>query len=345
MDCYKNLIGVKSCDLPTPPISGMYVNDLEGISSEMVHQISDSDQENLIGVWEAVENRAILRFKEHFKILLEEFSKGWTDVLYKSDRPNIRNPFRYLPVFNGLSGQFVILPSNEYSTVSFKSLRFVSKTAVANHTITLHELVTGDLIATSTPFPVTVGYNEIDLSDQADFQNVKGKFWDSGFFIGIDTSTLELAETDPGCRCSKIDIYQDCGCSGGDTIQLGPLEFASGVTPTYKDAHENLSCKENGIIANIEANCDIENYLCEHVEHFKYAFWHIIGAEILNEKIMSPTIGFFTQTHTLETEELVKRFRKEAKSSLKRRAKVTTIDRVCVSCSPESSYSMASNIP
>jgi hypothetical protein len=67
MECLQNYIGIKGCGAPTPPsaegaFSGLYVNQLPGISTEVIDGIADDEQETFLGVWEDVNVRVMQKF-------------------------------------------------------------------------------------------------------------------------------------------------------------------------------------------------------------------------------------------------------------------------------------------
>lgn len=80
MDCLKDYIGIMGCGAPAPPdgpgaFSGLYINQLPGVSLEVMEGIADSEQENYLGVWADVKDRALLKFALAVKAKLNECYK------------------------------------------------------------------------------------------------------------------------------------------------------------------------------------------------------------------------------------------------------------------------------
>lgn len=77
MDCLKNYIGISGCGwVPPVPIapevladvfSGLYINQLPGISLKSIEKLADEEQKNFLGVWEDVQTRALLKFSISFR--------------------------------------------------------------------------------------------------------------------------------------------------------------------------------------------------------------------------------------------------------------------------------------
>jgi hypothetical protein len=63
MDCLKGYIGILGCAAPAEtPGSGLYINQLPGVSLEVIEGIADDEQETYLGVWADVEMRGLLKF-------------------------------------------------------------------------------------------------------------------------------------------------------------------------------------------------------------------------------------------------------------------------------------------
>lgn len=89
MDCLKGYIGIQGPGAPTPAIpdplpvgaattdyfSGLYINQLPGVSIEVLEDISDEEQETYLNLWDEVENRALLKFTLAVKAKLNECYK------------------------------------------------------------------------------------------------------------------------------------------------------------------------------------------------------------------------------------------------------------------------------
>lgn len=78
MECLRNYIGIVGCGAPMPPVieegeepedlfSGLYINQLPGISLRSIEKLADEEQENYLGVWNDVQTRAILKFGIAFR--------------------------------------------------------------------------------------------------------------------------------------------------------------------------------------------------------------------------------------------------------------------------------------
>jgi hypothetical protein len=61
MNCLTDYVGLRGCGDTTPP-SGLYVNDLPGISNEILVKLTNQENATYVDVWNMIQQRAGLRF-------------------------------------------------------------------------------------------------------------------------------------------------------------------------------------------------------------------------------------------------------------------------------------------
>lgn len=71
LECLTGLIGIRQC-VDIEPESGLYVDDLPGITIEMIQAITKDDNESYLIEWGKIEKQAILTFRTR---LLTEVNK------------------------------------------------------------------------------------------------------------------------------------------------------------------------------------------------------------------------------------------------------------------------------
>lgn len=62
-ECLRGFIGLRSCSAAEEPGSGLYINDLPGISSEVLQTITEAEEETYKITWSKIEDAAILSFR------------------------------------------------------------------------------------------------------------------------------------------------------------------------------------------------------------------------------------------------------------------------------------------
>jgi hypothetical protein len=63
MVCLDNRIGVKGCGAVTDPAPQLYVNDLPGVSVELMDSLTNAEQETFLDIWRNIALRALKKFE------------------------------------------------------------------------------------------------------------------------------------------------------------------------------------------------------------------------------------------------------------------------------------------
>lgn len=63
LECLTGFIGLRDCDAETEPGSGLFINDLPGISSEVLQTITEAEEETYKTTWDNIERATILSFR------------------------------------------------------------------------------------------------------------------------------------------------------------------------------------------------------------------------------------------------------------------------------------------
>lgn len=61
--CLDGLVGIDSCDSATPPPSGLYINELPGMTIELLQMITQKEDETYMATWDKIYKNAIIRFR------------------------------------------------------------------------------------------------------------------------------------------------------------------------------------------------------------------------------------------------------------------------------------------
>jgi hypothetical protein len=69
MNCLQNYIGLQGCTADAP-MSGIYINDYPGMSSELMEKIATPEQASYIGMWNSAQAVSYLRIKRDIQLAL-----------------------------------------------------------------------------------------------------------------------------------------------------------------------------------------------------------------------------------------------------------------------------------
>lgn len=99
MDCFIDLVAIKSCNDETAPQGG-FINSLPGISMESIDRIADADQISFKGVWSDIQAEAARRFESDFMTAVSQCHELNAYCDYEemacANKPRLMNAWRYL---------------------------------------------------------------------------------------------------------------------------------------------------------------------------------------------------------------------------------------------------------
>lgn len=344
-NCFNSHIGLKGCS-SVAPTSGIWVNQLPGLSSELADKIANSEQVTLNGVWTDVKTIAK-------QTLLNDIVNGLSEtinfhqIVYQTKRPRPSRTKETIPAFAEYRGILIEAPESRYSQIRIKSL-FVYSASVIDvlATVKTWNVWDGSEID-SQDFTIAPGFNEIPLNLDIDLT-----FSENSVFIGVDSSILDTIYF-----LQEIDQFwefwggNDCPYSGGYTgytgqeLRIGAAVMAFADEPDYETIHRQS--RPAGVWAQVEIICSAEVFLCENMSSFTTAALYLLGWQLLMFKIASPRFNFFTTSREDTTEKLMSSYKEQYESNLKRILASIPTDGsgYCFSCENQNLYAQSGMLP
>lgn len=287
MECLKDYIGLQQCADQTEPDSGLYINSLPGISTELLQKIANAEKGTFDHVWDAVQKISGLRF--------------YTDVIgklrQKYNLKTVRTSLEFKPLTGGTAEPAVAGEKRgmklkfDYLYHTFQSFTvaqvfFVSGTAGAA-TLTIFDV--DETVLFSKEVTLVVGLNRI---------TVDRSFATDEIYIGFDFTGIEGVATEfaqdvvsgfcGGCR--------QWGCLSCDPIIEGFKLAANAFEDTDRNTHGI------GIIGFM--GCDYKSLICNNKELFASPWLFLLGAQLMNEVLSSPRTVQATTVDRTKFEEL-----------------------------------------
>lgn len=286
MNCLQGYIGIRGC-ADSEPESGLYINDLPGISLESLDKIANSEQITYAKVFEDIERRALRRFST--------LVNNWLSLRYQIKNlkqsanfgSNVENTTtiaaaKYRGFVVWLSDSELYVKSNLHY-IHIQSLKLYLGAAV-NTSIKVYDILerTGDSIVIEqlNSFPVTgaVGWNTVRVNE--DFQPTLGLLivYNS---TGILSRNFEIPE--------QINDYCGCACEcfgcelkieGVETDDLNIDSITRGVN-TY------------GLSGVLSIGCRFDQFICDNRQNFAVALWYLYGYEYWYERIYTDRLNRF----------------------------------------------------
>lgn len=364
MDCLKNYIGIRHCSQEDPQ-SGLWINSLPGISTELADKIANSEQITFLGVWEDVQARAIGRFVQDFQMYLFDVAKtGFNKTLYQTSRIVKPRNYNVLDAEALYKGVYVYLPISRFVKFNLKSVQMFVKdvdggsfdngfdngfeidSSELNSEIRIYDLQNETLLKT-IPIILEQGINTFDVALE----------------IGIDSNAIELFICVDTTRITSIktldNLYTwndgDCayhtasfGSWFDDQAMIAPAVMDLNATPT----HSNIRYPGvgQGIAIDAQITCNIEQFLCENRKYLKTAFLYLLGAEMLLQKLtsnMGSRVNWFTYGNLEQTQNTKNVFESEYAKAMKNAVRSLNIPDggLCFACNENSQSFEATAMP
>jgi len=328
MNCLNNYIGYKGCTDGTPG-SGLFVNSLPGLPSELLTKIANSDQVTAANVWRDVE------ITSQSQLLLD------TSTAF-GDRYKIRSIASVIdigkeintvqvapaPLFQG----FEIDPQNTLSNgyvrsnlmgIAVDSVSFYLR--VANLTqnfelrvydADLNSLVYSQVVDYTT---LVVGWNEIPINRIFELKR-----------LAFTLDYTELTSFDLELNDELSDYFSDCLC---ECLRcdgcMGAIRGVSknGATYTY-------GTTTFGLTASISLVCSYEGLICTNKKSFARSYWYLTGHHLLQHALYTPSFSRYNTIDKEKTKELMDYFFQMYEKELEKTVKGINLDMqdVCLNC-------------
>ncbi len=334
MDCLKDYIGIRHCSQEYPP-SGLYLNNLPGISTELVDKIANSEQVTFLGVWEDVQTRAIGRFVQDFQMYLFDTARtGFNKTIYQTSRMVKPRSYDILDPEALLKGVYVYLPISRFVKFNLKSVQvfvkeieggafdsgfnngFDGDTSLLNSQIFIYDLQNETLLKTiDITFKYGINTFDVDLEIGISTNAIE-------LFVCIDTTRITSIKT-----LDNLYIWNDGECQYNtshygswfdDQAMIAPAVMDIGDMPTH--ANIKYPGVGQGVAIDAQITCSIEQFICENKKYLKTAFLYLLGAEMLLQKLtsnMGSRVNWFTYGNLEQTQNTKNIFESEYAKAMK----------------------------
>jgi hypothetical protein len=339
MFCLKDYIGIKHLSLTSE--SGVYINILPGISTEMVQNITNEAQKTFLNVWDDVQERAYMRLREDVvNTLLTESKADFRNVIFETKKLlKAERNIVTVPAAPEYRGVYFSLPESRYSQFRSTDL-YVYALQAATTTLKIFDLNDGEELF-SDEVEIVPGLNVIAIN-----QVFELKYRLLEVFVCIDVSLFDTIET--LAEYYYFDGHSDFG-NGYNSSRV-----YSATLQTSDDAlYDNLvfSGEGKGVVAGAQISCSIDEFICKNKHNFQQSWLYLLGAELLDQKlnanIGSTKLNFFTVSNREQTTETRDIFQGKYYGNLKRELKGVPIDNegVCFSCEDNLSVFTGGSMP
>ena len=277
ISCLSNFIGIQGVTGYDNPDSGVFVNGLQGISTDILDDIRQDEDYDLQNAWQDILNRSIRRLEGDINIWA---SKYYLNYSYMSN--SITGNYDDNTVlgtstnYNGWYFDFWTYSKN--LSLNISSIDLYSSTATDSD-IRIYDANTGDLLY-EKDHSFTVGINKI-------FINQSFPLWKyPHLFVCYDQSEISTIKAKQFNRGTL------------DTVSARSVSKSSSVVK------DSLNASDTGLIVTYSLDCSIDNFVCNRRELFLESFWYLLGVEFCNERLFSDRVNRYTLLNRDEAFEL-----------------------------------------
>lgn len=264
MSCFDNFIGIKGdCTTTEPPVTGLYINDLAGISLRFAAHIANDETMTGVNLLKEKINFAIKLVKSDVIKFFAPYMRINTNIDF-----NIGGAFNSAYLSPAPLSRGLLISKNEKSKIQKIYLNHVDVlvNTTGNHTLVLQDIYT------------TINYNFSAIAGQVKKINLNYLAEGTEVYLLMDNSALSVNE-------GNILYQQSCGCNWKTYKPTESQLSIKGYNGTGTDS------KTYGLRANVSVICDVDSILCSLTRELGLIVLYRAGIAILEEQLVSDRLN------------------------------------------------------
>lgn len=281
MSCWNNVIGVRGlCDPNVTPSSGLYINDLTGISMRDIDSgVNEEDKTAFTLIERKIDQAANMIQAESLAYLYNRWN--YTTSSWDGQVGFWPQSLQNLPqsaVFRGIGVRY---RQADYIAVTLTAVNLlVNYTGTV--TVRVYDMITGDVLQ-AIPVQTTAGTPSRVV--------VNKKFTSNGQLLNL--AFLYNATAVPSYQTSLYPVYGCGGCSRGSRWQNNVLERTLEFPASGAVIEQNISGGSwtGGLSIEYQVACSFESLLCAHIGQLGYPLLYKAGMLIMKEMEFSKRLN------------------------------------------------------
>jgi hypothetical protein len=302
MDCLKDYIGIRATSPAVgrpAPESGLFINDLPGITIAQLSDLSNSDQSGFLDLWDAVQRRAARVFETGFtNAMSRKFRLKKITEAYKLAE-TIDPDTTFAPLSGELRGIYMdcYIGRSAFHHIPLSVVRIYLPDTPANVSPLSIQLkvydVQDDKLTELDSYAVslTTGWNTVYINK---------KYYDSRtLYIAYDASAIQSASI----PLDSLDLnpYQYA-----DLAQFFSHIYINGATYDSATGRFTATSDETyGMTATLGLQCSFDTLVCNYKQNLAVAWWYLLGSELMKERIYTDRVNRYTTVDLSKARELM----------------------------------------
>lgn len=314
MRCFADIVTLRGCNIEETSGAIYNLNSLPGISLKAFEQIANSEQQNYIGVFNDIKERASIRIENQIQSHLSTRYKliKVRRALDINDKKS-EQPFTFTGNFRGLNIRTTSDQTDNYTlspfqviTVDSVNLYIATGTTQTSVDVVFFDWVTRDVLHTTTVDITTLTLNSWNVIP------VRKSFNVGSLGIGYEDTDIETIEY----NINNINnIWGGCvdACFGYNCGRIQGFESTTTAVNGVLSQSDIIA----GLQASISIGCSYESAMCSIRHIFGEAYWYLCGIEFMTERLYSERINFYTSVKREEANELINLYTLRYEEALK----------------------------
>jgi len=306
MNCLQNYIGLQGCTADAP-LSGLYINDYPGMSSELLEKIATPEQASYIGMWNSAQAVSYVRIKRDIQLALFQSAEAQLDqVLFQTSKNFVQQwqQIQVVPQEAILKGAFVSIQGSKYLSLRIKQL-FVynaGSTVVTACPWYIYQTQDGSILDQGT-YDMQPGMNYVPINNEfySDFDKIN-------IMAAVDCTNLETTtgmfidwgwnQMDLECATRFTYLWRN----GWSIFPVtAPLGYGFGDSWSQDNS-------QSGVYMDAQLLCSLDSFICQQKEFLVDAWANLLCYQILWAKVASPRANYFSQGNREFTERAMATF-------------------------------------
>jgi hypothetical protein len=305
MNCLENYIGLKGCTVDAP-LSGLYINDYPGMSSELLDKIATPEQVSYVGMWNSAQAVSYVRIKRDIQAALYSAAEAQLDqVLFQTRKEFVQQwqQVQTVPAEAILKGTFVSIQGSKYLSLRVKQIYIFNAGAPVNNIPWyIYQTQDGKLLESGTADLVEgMNYIQVNKEFYSDFDKLN-------IMVAVDCTNLPTsygmfsdygwAQMDLECASRFTYLWRN----GWSIFPVtAPLGYGFGDSWSQDNS-------QSGVYIDAQLLCSLDSFICQQREFLLDAWANLLCYQILWQKVASPRANYFAQGNREFTERAMATF-------------------------------------
>lgn len=293
MHILHNLIGLKALS-DSNPVSGRFINELPGMSAELITGIKGPDKANLAEAWEAIVTRAKYQFFSDVETIYSAGDGFNKNVFFSGQiEPDFSVPFL---TGAGYSGIVIDIRDTDKLDVFIEAIGFYSNTEALQQELLILNVFNGEQF----PFKYLTG-EAVEAPKVDIIRGLNRVEVGACIQTGLKVDSVFIGFNNPELQLARLKMPTNAVLNSNTSA----LEFFGAENlVNFAPLSSSMTILENAVIfPYIRVECSIPKLITKYTRDFTQAFMLLLGMEVLREKINSPATNFWSSGNIVITEE------------------------------------------